>query len=137
MRKALALILALALGIVLGILGPRVLNAQQQGIKRSVLQKVDLTGSPGKDAYVVSVEIAPGSESGKHTHPGHEFAYILDGEGVLEVAGNPPVALKPGMSVHIDPEAVHNARNTSATAPLRVLAFSVVEKGKPLTTPVP
>ncbi len=136
MRKALALILVLALGIVLGIVGPGMLNAQQPGFTRSVLQKVDLTGSPGKDAYVVSVEIAPASQSGKHTHPGHEFGYILDGEAVLEVAGKPPVTLKPGMSVHIDPEVVHNLRNTSATTPLRAVAFSVVEKGKPVTTPV-
>jgi hypothetical protein len=32
---------------------------------------------------------------------------------------------------------VHEGRNTSATAPVKVLAFYVAEKGQPLTTAVP
>lgn len=134
MRKAMPMMLILALGIMFGWSGNR-LNAQQDPIKRSVLLKTEMAGVQGMDGYVVDVEIAPGAQSGRHYHPGHEFGYVLDGEGVVELDGSPPIPLKKGVSTHIDPKVVHNGRNTG-TAPLKLVVFYVLERGQPIAIPV-
>lgn len=136
MRKPLALILGLAVGVALGTLGAQALGAQQP-IERTVLVKSEsLKGIPGMDGYVMEVTIAPGAQSGRHVHPGHEFSYVLDGEGMLEVDGRPPLALKKGVTFHNEPMVVHNGINSSMTTPLHVLVFYVLETGKPIATPV-
>jgi quercetin dioxygenase-like cupin family protein len=64
-----------------------VASAQQAGtFKRSELQRTDLSAS-GREAVMVVAEIPPGAASGRHTHPGEELAYVLEGTIVLEVAG--------------------------------------------------
>jgi quercetin dioxygenase-like cupin family protein len=128
-------VLILAAGIVAGAFGTQILNAQQEPFKRTVLLKTDLTGLEGKDSVVVLVELAPGASSGKHYHPGHEVNYILEGTGILEVEGT-PVTLKPGVTNHIQAKQVHNVTNTSATGPLKLVAFFIAEKGQPLAVPV-
>ncbi len=138
MRKTLALMLVLAVGIVLGTIGTQALHAQQQAITRAMLVKAEhLKEIPGMDGYVIDVTIAPGAQSGRHVHPGHEFSYVLEGEGILEVEGKPPMPLKKGVGIHIDPMVPHNGINTSKTAPLHVAVVYVLETGKPIATPVP
>ena len=134
MRKAIPMVLIIALGIMVGGSGTK-LNARQASIKRSVLLKTEMAGVQGMDGYIVDVEIAPGAQSGRHYHPGHEFGYVLDGEGVLELDGSPPVPLKKGVSTHIDPKVVHNGKNTGTT-PLKLVVFYVLERGQPIAIPV-
>ncbi len=136
MRKASIAVLVLVVGVVMGAMGSQVLNAQQEQIKRTVLLKTDVTGVEGKEGYIIMVEIAPRGQSGRHYHPGHEFLYVMEGSGMLEIDGKPPVALKTGVTGHIDPKVIHNGKNSSTTAPLKVLVFAVHEKGQPLTIPV-
>ena len=136
MRKILVLMLALIVGVVLGAFGTQALHAQQP-ITRTVLVKSEgLKGISGMDGYVMDVTIAPGAQSGRHVHPGHEFSYVLDGEGILEVDGQPPLTLKKGVTFHNEPMVVHNGVNSSMTTPLHVLVFYVLETGKPIATPV-
>jgi quercetin dioxygenase-like cupin family protein len=138
MRRIPVLMLVLAVGFVLGALATQGLHAQPQGITRAVLVKSEkLTKIPGMDGYVVDVTVGPGAQSGWHIHPGHEFSYVLDGEGMLEVQGQPPTLLKKGVGYHVDAMAPHNGINTSKTSPLHVAVFYVLESGKPLATPVP
>lgn len=129
-------VMTLFVGIVAGVLGAQVLNAQQEAFKRTVLLKTDLKGVEGKEGVVVLVELAPGASIPKHYHPGHEVNYLLEGGGVLEVEGKSPVTLKPGATNHIDAKQVHELKNTSATDPLKLLVFYVVEKGQPLAVMV-
>jgi len=84
----------------------------------------------------VLAEIQPGAEAGKHTHPGEEIAYILEGTVTLEIQGKPGAMKKAGDVFIIPAGTVHNARNTGATL-AKVLATYVIEKGKPVATPVP
>ena len=113
------------------------LHAQQQPITRAVLVRSEsLKALPGMDGYVMDVTIAPGAQSGRHVHPGHEFSYVLDGEGILEVEGQPAVTLKKGVGFHVDPMVIHNGINTSMTTPLHVAVVYVLEAGKPIATPV-
>ena len=90
----------------------------------------------GKEAILVLAEIAPGAATGKHTHPGHEFDYVLDGSGNLEVEGKPVTPLKPGAAIYQPPMQVHQGRNVSSTYSLKIFSVYIVEKGQPLVTPV-
>jgi len=69
--------------------------AHQAGIKRTDLQRHDL-GVPGREVVQVRVEFAPGVAFGKHTHPGEEIVYVLEGSLEYEVEGKPPVTLRAG-----------------------------------------
>ncbi|MGH8524349.1 MAG: cupin domain-containing protein [Gammaproteobacteria bacterium] len=80
-------------------------------------------------------DVAPGAVSGKHSHPGDEFVYILEGSGTLEVEGKSPVSLEPGVTFHLAPQQVHDAKNASETAPLKGLAVLIADKGQPRLVP--
>ena len=135
-RTAVLLGVILAVGITVGAIGARVLSATQGPVTRTVLLETDLVGMAGKEGFVIVAEIAPGAATGRHTHPAHEFAYVLEGEGVLEVEGKPAISLRPSVAIHQPPGQVHNGRNTSATSALKILAVYIAEKDQPLTAPV-
>ena len=107
--------------------------AQAPGIKRTILQKGDAPAAE-RDVVLAKAEIAPGGATGRHTHPGPETGYVLEGTTVLEIDGQPPRTLKPGDSYFIPAGTVHNAK-VMGDKPGVVLATYVVEKGKPLATP--
>jgi quercetin dioxygenase-like cupin family protein len=137
-RTVVMLTLAVAVGITLGMVGSQVLNAQQEPVTRTVLLKTDMEG---KDANMYIATVAPGAATPKHYHPGHEFAYVLEGAGVLEEEGKPPLTLKPGVFFYLrssseKAEYVHAAKNTSTTDLLKILVVLITEKGQPLAVPV-
>jgi quercetin dioxygenase-like cupin family protein len=105
-----------------------------QTIKRTLLQKFDVPGS-NYETVLGLAEIMPNANIGRHTHPGIEGGYLIEGEMVLMLEGQPPKNLKAGDSWQFAPGAVHDAKAGPAGA--KVLAAYVVEKGKPLATPAP
>jgi quercetin dioxygenase-like cupin family protein len=107
-------------------------QAQPSGIKRTDLQRHDLS-TPGREAVQVRVDLAPGVAFGKHTHPGEEIIYVLEGALEYEIEGKPPVTLKAGDVLFIPAGAVHSARNVGNVTGSE-LATYIVEKGKPLLT---
>jgi len=125
---------AVALLIVGSALTPHAAQAQQPGVKRTDLQRHDLS-APGREAIQVIVELAPGVLAAKHTHPGEEVIYVLEGLLEYEVEGKPPVTLKAGDVLFIPAGTIHSARNVG-TGNGAELATYIVEKGKPLLTPV-
>jgi quercetin dioxygenase-like cupin family protein len=102
----------------------------QPGIKRTDLQRHDLS-VPGREVVQVRVELAPGVSFPKHTHPGEEIIYVLEGSLEYQVEGKPPVTLKGGDVLFIPAGTVHAARNVGSGNGAE-LATYVVEKGKPL-----
>ena len=111
------------------------LLAQNPGIQRTILQRKDIS-VPGREAVIARVEIAPGAYAGRHTHPGEEISYILEGEGEILVEGQPALKVKPGDSFIIPNGAKHDAHNTG-TQPLRLAGIYIVDKSQPLATPAP
>jgi len=107
--------------------------AQAPAIKRTLLQRIDTVDS-GHEAVTAIAEIAAGGQSGRHTHPGTESGYVLEGTGTLEVDGQPARPIKAGDSFTIPPETIHNAK-VSGDAGFKVISTYVVEKGKPLASP--
>lgn len=100
------------------------------GTARVDLQRHDL-GIPGREVLQARVEFAPGASFPRHTHPGEEIIYVLEGTLEYEVAGK-WVRLKAGDVLFVPSGTVHAARNIG-TAPGSELATYVLEKGKPLT----
>ena len=62
--------------------------AQASNVKRIDLQRNDLS-IPGREAVQAIVEIAPGTTAAKHSHPGEEIIYVLEGTLVYEIDGRP------------------------------------------------
>jgi quercetin dioxygenase-like cupin family protein len=81
--------------------------AQQAGIKRTPLQTASFP--EGYSIVTVSAELAPGASAGRHTHPGAEIGYVLDGEVDLMVQGQETRHLKAGDSWQIAPGVPHDA----------------------------
>lgn len=104
----------------------------QTGITRTDLQRHDL-GTIGREAIQVRVDFAPGASFGKHTHPGEEIIYVLEGSLEYQVEGKPPVTLKVGEVFFVPAGTVHAARNVGSSNAAE-LATYVVEKGKPPLT---
>ena len=123
-------IIAVAALIAAGGLALHVARAQQPGIKRTDLQRHDLS-APGREVIQVRVDIAPGVAFPRHRHPGEEIIYVLEGTFEYEVEGKPPMTLKAGDVLFIPAGTVHAARNTGSVNAAE-LATYVVEKGKPL-----
>jgi quercetin dioxygenase-like cupin family protein len=134
MTKTKLILAGVVVGVVAGAWGARGLQAQNTGFSRVMLQKQELSAA-GREAVVARGDFAPGGAVGKHTHPGEELGYVLEGEVVFEMEGKPPVTLKAGEVFFIPAGTVHAAKNTGKV-PAKVLATYFAEKGKPLATPV-
>jgi quercetin dioxygenase-like cupin family protein len=106
----------------------------QEGFKRTDLQQHDLS-VPGREVVQVRVDLAPGVVSPRHTHPGEEIIYVIEGLLEYEVEGRAPVTLKPGDVLFIPAGTIHLARNVGSGNAAE-LATYIVEKGKPLLTVV-
>ena len=109
------------------------LYAQQPGFTRKMLQDQNLSVSE-RHAVQVVAEFIPGGAAGKHTHPGEELGYVLEGTLQLEVAGQPPRTLNAGEVFFVPAGVVHDGKNIGS-GPAKVLATYVVEKGKPVASP--
>lgn len=133
-HRKLTLVLGTAVALGAVTWGARALTAEE-GFKRVPLQKQDLTIA-NREAVQVRGEFTAGAGTPKHTHPGEELGYVLEGSVVMELEGKPPVTLKAGDTFFIPAGHVHAAKN-AGTTPAKVLSTYVVEKGKPLATPVP
>jgi quercetin dioxygenase-like cupin family protein len=109
--------------------------APNPGFKRTVVERADVS-VPGREAVITHVEINPGVSVGRHTHPGEEISYVMEGEGELMIEGQPVRKLKAGDGFVVPSGAKHDARNTGTTT-LKLEATYLVEKGKPIATPAP
>jgi quercetin dioxygenase-like cupin family protein len=108
--------------------------AQQSGIKRTPLQKLDFPA--GYNTVTAIAEIPAGGAAGRHTHPGAETGYVLEGELELLIDGQPPKKLKAGDSYQIPEGAVHDAK-AAGDKPMKVLGVYVIKAGEPLAKPAP
>ena len=131
MRLALAALAALAAG---GLAQPAA--AQQP----TAIQRIELAKQmfpPDKYAtFIYMVVVQPGGIVARHTHPGIEMGYTLEGDAVLTVEGQPDLKMTPGVTYSVPPGAIHGAKNTG-DKPIKIVATFVVEKDKPLATPAP
>ena len=132
-NSKLIIAVTLSIGALAGVFGIQPLLAQQPGFSRTLLQKGDLS-APGREAVQVRAEFDPGVAAGRHTHPGEELGYILEGTLVVEMEGKTPLTLNAGDYFFVPAGVVHDGKNVGS-GKAKVLATYVVEKGKPIATP--
>jgi quercetin dioxygenase-like cupin family protein len=102
-------------------------------VKRTILQKADLPGTNLEIIYA-TVEIAAGFKTGRHMHPGTVMAHITEGEFWFQPDGQPEKIVRVGESLTVPDRAIHNEGATDK--PAKLDAVYVIEKGKPLVSPV-
>jgi len=102
----------------------------QPGIARTDLQRHDLS-IPGREVIQTRVDLGPGVVAPRHSHPGEEIVYALEGTLEYRLEGQPPVTLTPGEVLFIPAETIHTVKNVSSDNAAE-LATYVVEKGTPL-----
>jgi hypothetical protein len=117
--------------MLIGIVGLSI--AQQAGFKRTLLQTQDLS-IPEKVVVQAVAEFSPGVAAGRHTHPGEEIGYVIEGQLEIKIDGKPSQIIQAGQTFFIPNGLVHDGINTNAGT-TKVLATYVVEKGKPVATP--
>lgn len=121
---------AIAILAIIFCMMPSTSNAQKLGIKRTELQRHELS-VPGFEAIQVRVDFEPGAAFGMHTHPGEEIINVLEGLLEYEIEGQRPVVLKAGDVLFIPAGKNHSAKNVGKVKASE-LATYIVQKGKPL-----
>ena len=118
-------------GVLTAAIGAR---AQAPGFTRTVLNR---TEPPGEATAIIQVlvEIEPDALVARHTHPGVETGYFVEGGGTFGAAGQPDRAVKAGDTFQVLREVPHFVKNGPART--RVLSTYVVDKDKPLASPAP
>ncbi len=102
-------------------------------IKRTPLMKEDLS-IPGREVVQVRVDFPEGVFAVRHSHPGEELVYVIEGVLEYQLDDRPPLTVKAGEVLLIPygtPHAVKNVGKGNAAE----LATYIVEKGKPLLIP--
>ncbi len=122
-----------AIAVTLTVSAAGITWAQQVGFNRVMLQDQDLSIA-GRHVVQARAEFQPGVASGRHTHPGEELAYVLEGQVEVTIEGKPTIVVKPGETFFIPSGVVHEGKNIGSTV-ARVLGTYVVEKGKPVSSP--
>lgn len=117
------------LGIILCLI-PNESIAQQSGIKRTELQRHDLS-APGYEVIQVRVDFERGKAFGMHSHPGEEIINVLEGTLEYVIEGEAPIVLKAGEVLFIPAGKNHSAKNAGKVRASE-LATYIVQQGKPL-----
>jgi quercetin dioxygenase-like cupin family protein len=89
-------------------------SAQQQGVKRTELQRHDLS-LPGREVIQVRVDLEPGVTVPMHSHPGEEIIYGLEGEWEYQFEGKGAMTLKAGDVLYIPAGVKHGAKNVGSS----------------------
>jgi quercetin dioxygenase-like cupin family protein len=117
-----------------GLFAVRTLAADQaSGFSRKVLQEADLS-APGRHGTIALIEFAVGGAAARHTHPGEELGYVIEGTFQLEIDGKAPQVIKAGETFIIPAGVIHTGRNIGTT-PAKLVSSYFIEKGQPLATP--
>lgn len=100
------------------------------GVTRKELQRFPAPAA-GWEIVQTLVEIPEGKESGRHSHPGPEIGYIVQGDVEIDIDGQATLKLHSGDPFRIPPNTVHNARNVG-TVRTKMLSSYLIEAGKAL-----
>jgi quercetin dioxygenase-like cupin family protein len=126
-------IIAVSLLSIVSALALHLASAQQPGVKRTELQRHDLSAS-GREVIQVRVAVDPGVALPMHSHHGEEMVYVLEGTWEFQLEGRGVQTLKAGGVAFVPTGVKHWAKNVGSGTG-SVLATYVVEKGKPLVIP--
>jgi quercetin dioxygenase-like cupin family protein len=102
----------------------------------TTLMERDLPDLAGKEALMLTVEYPPAGASLPHRHDADVLVYVLEGEVIMQVAGQPARTIAAGGTFYEGPADVHvKSANASATAPAKFLVFMVKDRNRPVSIP--
>jgi len=126
----------LGVSMFIGAASQYVMSAEWARTKVTTLLKQEMEDVDGKIVRVVELNVGPGGTSPAHTHPGHIFGYVVEGEFEVGMNDDPPKLYKAGEVFYEPAGVIHRVgRNPSETVPARVVAFMFLDKGKLSTRP--
>jgi quercetin dioxygenase-like cupin family protein len=128
-RMKTARLMAAAVLVFGSVLAIRVARAQQPELNRTDLQRHDLS-IPGREVIQARVDFSPGAAAPRHSHPGEEVVYAIEGSMEYQLDGKPPMRIKAGEVLFVPAGTIHSAKNVGSDN-AAVLATFIVEKGKP------
>ncbi len=102
------------------------------GAKRTIISRID-GPVDGYETINVRLEAEAGALIPRHTHPGIESSYVIEGSLDLAVDGVGARTFNPGEGFQVPPRVPHSGKN--GDRPAVVATTYVVEKGKPLISP--
>jgi quercetin dioxygenase-like cupin family protein len=102
------------------------------------LMRQTLADQPGTDVVVITVDYPPGGATPPHEHPGHTYAYVLEGTVVSQLDSQPARTFSAGQMWSELPHQHHVvSKNGSATAPAKLLVFYIAPRGEKLNEFLP
>ena len=116
--------------LAIGVCAQQSAVAQQSGLSRTDVLQHDL-GNAGREVVQTRVDFAPRAVSPRHSHPGEEIAYVLEGTLEYQIEGRAPVTVQAGQALFIPAGTNHIAKNVG-TGKSSELATYLVTKGVPL-----
>jgi len=109
------------------------------GVTTRILQKTGITGNGGKIVYprtdraevtAMTVELAPGAQTGWHKHPVPVYAYVIAGSLAVELESGTTLSFKEGDAIIEVVDTLHNGRNRG-TGPAKLAVFYLGVEGSP------
>jgi len=108
-------------------------TAATPGVTRKILSQTDAQRRDMSRCWW-NIEIAAGVTIGRHTHPGIESAYMLEGGFDLPIEGQPTKSFKPGDAIIIPANTPH-AGGKNGDKKSRIVATYILGKDKPIASP--
>lgn len=107
------------------------------GVTAQILKKTSVTGNNDKIVYPVTdkaevtamtVDLAPGAETGWHKHPVPVYAYVVAGELSVELGDGSRLSFASGDAIIEVVNTWHNGKN-SGQVPVQLAVFSLGIEG--------
>ena len=126
-------------GLFLIIVQPAIAADYSSGVTSKVLSKTAVTGNGQKISYpltdraevtAMTVDLAPGSETGWHKHPVPVYAYVVSGSLSVELEDGKLLSFSAGEAIIEVVNTLHNGRN-SGTVPVKLAVFYLGAEGIP------
>jgi quercetin dioxygenase-like cupin family protein len=108
---------------------PGLSYGQIPGVTRTDLQQHQLSIT-GREVVQARVDIKRGVTAPRHSHPGEEIVYVIEGWIEYHLDGQAPKVYKPGEVLFIPAGVIHSAKNVGKGNAAE-LATYILEKGKP------
>jgi quercetin dioxygenase-like cupin family protein len=98
---------------------------------RHEIRRLDIPGAPGKQIVVELNEFKPGDGLDRHSHPGIEQGYVIQG-AMVQQPGKEPAMFATGSLLSNMPDVVHGGFKVVGDTSLKAFSVYVVDRDKPL-----
>lgn len=129
----------LCLTVLLLTMAPAFSADYNTGVTSRVLVKTSVTGNGQQITYPVTskaevtamtVDLAPGAETGWHKHPVPVYAYVISGKLSVEIEGGTQRTFEAGEAIIEVVNTLHNGKNMG-NDPVKLAVFYLGAEGTP------